>query len=73
MVYVKTLNGNWREEKLVIRTWNCLTLERRHLLAATVSTRMIWMAEVRARWRAPMSRSANKNNRLTKYSDYCID
>ena len=34
-------------------------LDRLVLLASTSSTLMIWMVEVRALWRAPMSRSVN--------------
>jgi len=50
-------------------TWNCLMFGLRVLLAATSSQRMIWMVEVRARWRAPMSRSASTAAGLINHTE----
>ena len=53
------LKANVKWAKFCILTWNCRMLARRHLLAATSSTRMMWMDDARALWRAAMSVSEN--------------
>ena len=53
------LKANVKWAKFCILTWNCRMLARRHLLAATSSTRMMWMEDARALWRAAMSVSEN--------------